>query len=204
MRARRELAGAVVLLGVLGLGAGCAKRPDAEVGAAKSAVEQARSAGAAEYLAEPFKSVETGLQKAQEEVTAQDGRFALVRNYDTAKASLARVKADAEKVRTDAVAAKEKAKAEAEAARTDAQAALDGAKALLAKAPKGKGTKADLEAMAADLKAAEAALGDARTALDGQDYLGGKAKAESARDKAAAVSAQVQQAKAKTATVKKR
>jgi hypothetical protein len=204
MRARRELAGAVVLLGVLVLGTSCAKRPDAEVTAAKTAVEQARSAGAAEYLAAPFKNVETGLQKAEEEVTAQDGRFALVRNYDAAKASLAKVKADAEKVRTDAVAAKEKAKAEAEAARTDAQAALDGAKALLAKAPKGKGTKADIEAMGADLKAAEAALVDARTALDRQDYLGAKAKAESARDKAAAVSAQVQQAKAKTATVKKR
>ena len=204
MRARRELAGAVVLLGVLGLSAGCAKRPDAEVAAAKTAVEQARSAGAAEYLAEPFKSVETGLQKVQEEVTAQDGRFALVRNYDAAKASLAKVKADAEKARTDAVAAKEKAKVEAEAARTDAQAALDGAKALLAKAPKGKGTKADIEAMGADLKAAEAALGDARSALDRQDYLGAKAKAESAKDKAAAVSAQIQQAKVKTATAKKR
>jgi len=204
MRARRNLAGAVVVLSTLVLGAGCAKRPDAEVGAAKSAVEQARSAGAAEYLAEPFKSVETGLQKAQEEVTAQDGRFALVRNYDAAKAALAKVKADAEKVRTDAVAAKEKAKREAEAARTDAQAALEGAKALLAKAPKGKGTKADLEAMGTDLKAAEAALADARTALDNQDYLGAKAKAESARDKAAAVSAQIQQAKAKTATAKKR
>jgi len=204
MKARRNLVGAVVALSTLVLGAGCAKRPDAEVAAAKSAVEQARSAGAAEYLAESFKSVETGLQKAQEEVTAQDGRFALVRSYDAAKASLAKVKTDAEKARTDAGAAKEKAKAEAEAARTDAQAALDGAKALLAKAPKGKGTKADLEAMSADLKAAEAVLGDARTALDSQDYLGAKAKAESARDKAAAISAQVQQAKAKTATSKKR
>jgi hypothetical protein len=203
MRARRELAGAV-MLGVVVLGAGCAKRPDAEVAAAKTAVEEARSAGAAQYLAEPFKSVETGLQKAQEEVTAQDGRFALVRNYDAAKASLTKVKADAEKARTDAIAAKAKAKAEAEAARTDAQAALDGAKALLAKAPKGKGTKADLEAMGADLKAAEATLADARTALDGQDYLGAKAKAESARDKATAVSTQIQQAKAKTATAKKR
>ncbi len=203
MRARRELAGAVVL-GVLVLGTGCAKPPDAEVAAAKAAVEQARSAGAPEYVAEAFKGAETGLQKAQEEIKAQDDRFALTRNYDKAKESLARVKADAEKVRTDAVAAKEKAKAAAEAARTDAQAALDGAKALLVTAPKGKGTKADIEVMGADLKIAEAALADARTALDREDYLGAKAKAESAKDKAAAVSAQVQQAKAKTATVKKR
>ncbi len=203
MGARRDLAGAVVV-GVLVLGAGCAKRPDAEVAAAKSAVEQARSAGAPEYVAEAFRGAETGLQKAQEEIKAQDDRFALTRNYDKAKESLARVKADAEKVRTDAGAAKEQAKVEAEAARTDAQAALGTAKALLAKAPKGKGTKADIEAMGADLKAAEAALGDVRTALDNQDYLGAKAKAVSAKDKAAAVSAQVQQAKTKTGTVKKR
>lgn len=197
MSARRLWAVAVLLLGVLMVSVGCAKRPDAEVAAVKAAVGEARNAGAPEYVPDAFKAVESSLQKAQEEVKAQDDRFVLFRSYNQATQSLARVKADAEKVKADAAAAKEKAKAEAEAARKEAQEALDAAKAALAKAPKGKGSKADIAAMRTDLQAAEATLAEAGAAFDKQDYLGAKAKAGSAKEKAAAVSAQIEQARAK-------
>lgn len=203
METTRRLGGALLVLSVVAVAAGCAKRPDAEVAAARTAVEEARAAGGPQYVPEAFKGVEDALQKAQEETKAQDDRFALMRSYDKAKELLARVKSDAEKVRTEAVAAKERAKGEAEAAQKEARTSLDAAKALLAKAPRGKGTKADLEAMEADLKAAETALAEARAAADKEDYLGAKAKAQSVKDKATAVSAQVQQARAKTAKAKK-
>ena len=133
-------------------------------------------------------------QKAEEEINAQGGRFALTRNYDKAKELLAKAKADAEKAKADTGAAKEKAKGEAQAAQKEAQAALSEAKAMLAKAPKGKGTKADIEAMQGDLKTAEGMLPEIQAALDKEDYLGAKAKAQSVKDRAASVSGQVQQA----------
>jgi hypothetical protein len=58
--------------------------------------------------------------------------------------------------------------------------------------------------MKADLDVAATALTDARAAVDKQDYLGAKAKAQSAKEKAAAVTAQIQQAQAKTAAAKKK
>lgn len=182
--------------------AGCAKPPDSELTAAKNAVEEARSAGA-EYVGEVFKGAEDALQKANEEIKAQEGKFALARNYDKAKELLTKAKAEAEKAKTDAAAAKEKAKGEAEAAQKEAQTALNEAKASLAKAPKGKGTKADLEVMEGDLRAAEQSLLEAQAALDKQDYLGAKSKAQSVKDKAAAVAGQVRQAMEKTGKGKK-
>ncbi len=190
----RRLTGVAVVLGMVVMAAGCAKPPDAELAAAKNAVEEARKGGAAAYVAEAFKGAADALQKAEEEINAQGGRFALTRNYDKAKELLAKAKADAEKAKADTGAAKEKAKGEAQAAQKEAQAALDEAKAMLAKAPKGKGTKADIEAMQGDLKTAEGMLPEIQAALDTEDYLGAKAKAQSVKDRAASVSGQVQQA----------
>jgi hypothetical protein len=198
------LAGTVIAIGMVAALAGCAKPPDAEMAAAKTAVEDARSAGAPQYVPDGFKSLEGEFQRAQDEVKAQGDRFALMRDYDQAKASFAKVRSDAERLKTEAAAAKEKAKGDAETARADAQSALDAAKAMLAKAPRGKGTKADLEAMDADLKAAEASLAEVATAINAQDYLGAKAKAEAAKEKAAAVTAQIEQARMKMSGARKK
>jgi len=180
--------------------AGCVKPPDAELTAAKKAVEAARRAGAAEYVGEVLKGAEDALQKANEEIKAQEGKFALARNYEKAKEWLTKAKAEAELAKTGAAAAKEKAKGEAEAAQKEAQTALNKAKALWARAPKGKGTKA---AMEGDLKAAEKLLLEGQAALVAQDYLGAKSKAQSVKDKADAVSGRLKQAMAKTGKTKK-
>lgn len=190
----RRLTGLAVVLGMVVMAAGCAKQPDTELAAAKNAVEDARKSGAAAYGSEAFKGATDALQKAEEEIKAQESRFALTRNYDKAKELLAKAKADAEKAKADTVAGKEKAKEEALAAQKEAQAALDEAKAMLAKAPKGKGTKADIEAMEGDLKSAEGMLPEVQAALDKEDYLGAKAKAQSVKDRAASVTGQVQEA----------
>jgi hypothetical protein len=193
----------VAVMGFLVILAGCAKPPDSEVTAAKNAIEDSRNAGGADYAAEGFKGAEDAFQKAGEAIKAQEGKFALARNYDKAKELLTKAKTEAEKAKTDAAAGKEKAKGEAEVAQKEAQIALNEAKASLAKAPKGKGTKADLDAMEGDLKAAEQSLLEAQAALDKQDYLGAKAKAQSVKDKAAAVTGQVRQAMEKTGKGKK-
>ena len=65
---------------------------------------------------------------------------------------------------------------------------------MLEKAPKGKGTAADLEAMKADLTAAESTIADANTAMSAEKYKDAKAKAEAAKASAANVVSQIQAA----------
>jgi len=88
----------------------------------------------------------------------------------------------------------EEAKNAAVQAQTEAQAAIDEAKALLEKAPKGKGSKADIEAMKADLAGIEVSYAEVQAAIDAEDYFGAKDKAAVVKEKAAGISQQVQAA----------
>ncbi|TLN23770.1 hypothetical protein FDZ71_02475 [bacterium] len=119
---------------------------------------------------------------------------------------LVKVKADAEAIKGVIPARKEAAKKAAIEAEAAAKAALEEAKALLAKAPKGKGTRADIEAFAADLKGVEDAMPGVATKIAGEDYFGATDDANNLKGKATAVSAQIQAAieKAKPAGKKKK
>jgi hypothetical protein len=58
---------------------------------------------------------------------------------------------------------------------------VDAAKQALAKAPKGKGSAADLEAMNADVAGVEASLGEMDAAMNAGNYKDAKVKAEAAK-----------------------
>ena len=68
------------------------------------------------------------------------------------------------------------------------------AQEMLSKAPKGKGTAADLEAMKTDLTGAESTIGEAESAFTAERYLDAKAKAEAAKTAAGNVTAAVEAA----------
>lgn len=194
---------AVIVLGLLVVLVGCAMPPDSELTAAKNALEEARNAGAADYVAEEFQAVQEDLQKAQEEITAQETRVSLARHYDKARELLGKAKAEAEKAKTDAVSAKEKAKGEAGTGFKEAQAALGQAKVVLARAPTGKGSRGDIEALKVRVRIAEDMLLNIKTMLDHGDYLDAKAMEQSVKETAATVSEQVKHAREKTGKAKK-
>jgi hypothetical protein len=183
--------------------AGCAKPTDSELTAAKNALEEVRNTNASDYVADQFKTAKDDLQKAQEEIKAQETRFTLFRNYDKARGLLTKARMEAEKAKTDAVSAKEKVKGEAETGLKEAQVALGQAKVFLVQAPTGKGTKGDIEAMKDDVKIAEEMLLNINASLDKGDYLDAKAKEQSVREKAASVTEQVKHAMEKTGKGKK-
>ena len=93
---------------------------------------------------------------------------------------------------------KEEAKQKATALQGEAKTAIEDAKKLLAKAPKGKGTKADIEAMKADVKGLADGLAEFQKLFDAGNYLDAVNKAQAIKDKAASVSEQVKSAMAKT------
>ena len=174
--------------------AGCASKPSQELTAAQTAVESARTAEADIYSAESYQAAADALKSAEAEIAAQEQKSSLSRNYDKAKELLAKAKSEAETAATTAATNKEKVKGEAQTAETDAQTAIDSAKAALSKAPKGKGTKADLDALAADLTAAEGALGQAKTAFQAGKYMDALNQFKSVKEKAATVSTDIEQA----------
>jgi hypothetical protein len=180
---------------------GCAKQPTEELNAAKASIDAVVAEGAQKFAAEDAKKLNDSMQAAQDEIKTQEGKT--FKNYDKVKELLAKVKADAETLKTGLAAKKEEAKKNAVAAEEAAKASLAEAKALLAKAPKGKGSKADIEALKADLKGVEDSLAEIKAATDSEDYKVAIEKSNAAKDKAAAISEQIKQAMAKVGAKKK-
>lgn len=177
---------AVVLL------AGCSKQPAQEINDAKAAIDAVTAEGAEKYAREDVKMLNDSLTAALDEVKLQDGKF--LKNYDAAKDMLVKVKSDAETLKVELPARKEKAMNDALAAQQEAKTAVDDAKALLQKAPKGKGSRADIEALKADVTGLEGSLSEVQTLVETEEYFDAMEKAASVKAKAQEVSVQITQA----------
>ena len=180
--------------------AGCGKQPTEEINAAKTSVDAVVAEGAQKFAPEDAKKLNDSMQAAQDEIKVQDGKT--FKSYAKAKELLAKVKADAEALKAGLAAKKEEAKKNAAAAQETAETSVAEAKALLAKAPKGKGSKADIEALKADLKGIEDSLAEVKSANDSEDYSAAIEKSNAIKDKAAAISDQIQKAMEKVGTKK--
>jgi hypothetical protein len=186
----------LVLVLAVGLVLVACKQPTQQITDAQAVIDEIAKAGADKYAAADFKALGDAMKAAQDEIATQDKK--LFKKFGTAKDMLAKVKTDAEALKAALPGKIEAAKNAAIAVQTEAKTAIDEAKALLEKAPKGKGTKKDIEALQADLAGAETAFTEIQTALDAQDYLGAADKAKSVKEKAAAVADQVKAAIEKT------
>ncbi len=185
---------------ILGLGlllTACGSAPTAEINGAKAAIKTIQTDDVRAYAPESLKAAEDELNKALAEVQTQDGKFALSRDYKQASTMLKSASDLAEKAKSDAQVAKVKAKTDAEATIAELPKMIDEAKKALAKAPKGKDTRADLEAMQNDLKIAEESLAEANAAMSQSKYAEALAKADSAKSKASGIIDQVRKAQEK-------
>jgi len=190
----RKMMAVLPLVFVLLLVAGCAKPPQDAINAATAAIDAAKQAGAADYAADSLRAVEDAKAALDAELKAQEDKFSLFRSYKKADELVSDMKAKADKASADAKAGKEQAKNDATAAIGAATTGLTDAKAALDKAPKGKGTAADLEMMKSDLTAAESSIGEANAAMGREDFKGAKAKADAAATSIQNVSSQIQAA----------
>ncbi len=189
---RNVIKGLALLLVVAFVFTGCAKAPTQQIEQAKAAIQSVVAAKGDIYAKDELAKLNSDMQAAQDLVNAQSKKF--FKKYGPAKEALAKVVTDADAVKGQIPARIEEAKKAAEAALNDAKTAYDAAKALLEKAPKGKGTKADIEAMKADLAGLETQLTEVQNAITAEDYFGAKDKAVAIKDKANAVAEQVQAA----------
>ena len=192
---KKLLISLTLVLAMLVVLTSCAKQPTQEMNDSKAGIDAVIADGGEKYAKEEVKALNDELTAANDEIKVQDGKF--FKNYDKAKEILAKVKASADALKAEIPARKEKAKNDAIAALDAAKIAVSDANALLAKAPKGKGTKADIEAMRADVAGIEAALTEAQGMIDSEDYVGAADKANGAKAKATEVADMISQAIAK-------
>ncbi|MHB1398705.1 MAG: hypothetical protein ACYDAI_13465 [Trichloromonadaceae bacterium] len=185
-----------VLLLALTLTAGvtaCSKPPAEEIAATKTAVDAVVAEGAEKYAPEEYKALQDEMTAAMEEVKAQEGKM-FGGKYEAAKQQLAQVQASAATVKETAVAAREAMATEVVTVKEAAVAGLAELQALVAAAPVGKGSEADLEAIRADVAGLETSLQEVQPLIDAGDFAGAKEKADAIQAKVAEITAEIQAA----------
>ena len=114
--------------------AGCASPPNADVDAAKAAVDKADAERAGQYAPESLKAAQDARAALDIELKAQEGKW--LKSYDKTKELAAAAKAAGDKATADAVAGK--VKADAVAAKQQADAAARAKAKMLAVRPGGR------------------------------------------------------------------
>ena len=183
----------LMALALVGLVA-CSEAPDTEMKATETAFAEADQTQAQQYAPDLYLQAMDTLQAAKMAAAEQDGKFSLFRSYGKSKELFVAAQGLADKASVAAKTRKEEVKAEVTQMVVNVQASLDSATALIAKAPRGKGTKADLELLKGELGAAQSAFAQAQTELSAGDYLAAKARLESVMAKSTQVSADITQA----------
>ena len=172
--------------------ASCAKAPQAEIDAANASIEAARTAGADRYAPESFNAASDALKSSVTTVEEQKSKFALFRNYDASKTTLATVGTLSNKAVEETTARKEALKAEVNAAVTELDTIIIADKALLAKAPKGKEGKAALEAIGQEIAVVETVKAEVAAGLaNNEDILTLSDKIKPAVEKAKAINTEL-------------
>ncbi len=192
---KSDLLGPLVLAAIVL--AGCAKPPSEHIEAAEQAVTDVRQSGANTYAPDDFAKLEGTVAAIKREVSEQDAKFALFRDYGKAEQLALSAQTESDRVKTAALKKKEESKAVAQQAYQVAQEAVTAAMALVARAPVGK-DRAALEAIKNDVHALKASLNQVQLAVDREDYLAAQAQAKAIHEKSQAVSAEINTALAKT------
>lgn len=184
----RKVYASLLVLALIALVA-CAKPPQQQIDAAKAAVAAAKAAQADVYAADSLKAASDKEAALDAELATQQSKF--FKSYTLATQMTTELQTLADKAKADAVSGKEKAKADADAAIAAGDTAVNTAREDLKKAPKGKGSTADVAAMTGDVDTAAKAIADAKADVTAEKYTDAKTKAEGAKAGAEKVSADI-------------
>ena len=160
---------------ILGFFSGCAKAPDQELAAAKTAIKAAQDAEADKYLPNSFKNLQEALVSAEVEIKLQNSTFVLSRHYEKAKQLLRNATDLATQITADAPGTKADIKAQVEEGLTSAQEMAKETRVDIKKAARSKGKQVFAQ-MTADLDAADGAIAQAAADLAAGNILGAREK----------------------------
>lgn len=167
----------------------CAKPPQAELDAAKAALEQAKAAQADLYVEADFLAVQDSLNAVQVEIEAQSSK--LFKSYTKAKEKLVVVTTQATELVAKTEVRKEEIKTEVATAEAAVAVLIEENNMLLAKAPKGKEGKEAIEAIKLDLTGITASVAEVPALVAAGDLLGAQTKINAAQQKATEINTEL-------------
>ena len=170
----------VAVLALAALAAGCSKAPTQTVQEAELAVRAVEDAGAAQYAPTSLAAANEAMAKLNAELAVQADKMSMMRRYGTAQELAVAAKLAADTALAETQAAKQAAHDAAVARIEAATAQLAVVRPMLATAPRGKGSEADLRLMEADLVGVESTLAEATAAVAAGDFISADAKATAA------------------------
>jgi hypothetical protein len=161
----------------------CTKPPQADIDAARAALEAAaRSADVVTYAPDSLRAAQETMSGLQAEIAAQAKRSPLGRGYEKAKGLAVQALAGAQAAVADAAAAKDQVRATTGPLIAAIGEAIPEVEKRLWAARRVRGVKADfLAARAQDIAQARTSLADAQKDLDAGSFAAAKAKAMAVR-----------------------
>jgi hypothetical protein len=199
MKKSRNLFGVAIL--IIAIITSCAKPPQAEIDAANAAIDSAKTLGADIYVPEAYNALQDSLKAAMENIEAQKSK--LFKKYTVAKEKLIAVATLAKDVSAKSEARKIEIKAEIDTLKAEIDSINAINKKLVLKAPKGKGEKAAVDQIKADISGIDAAAGEAAAMVEQGDLLGAQSKLQAAKEKVVAINDELSKAVCKGKPAKK-
>jgi hypothetical protein len=178
---------------------GCGKAPEQEMQSAEAAFDQADQAETETYASDAYQMAMDTLNAAKAAKEGADSKFALFRSYGKSRELFVRAEALIKEAEISAHGEKEMVMGEVSGMMTDVKAALDQASDALNRAPRGKGSKADIELIKNDLHAANVAYEEAKMDFEAGRYMAAKTKLQAIKNKAQSISDEIAKAAAKKA-----
>lgn len=178
---RRTRSTVLTLTGLAALTLACAKEPLPEIEGARNSLQALQTSDAVSYAPQALTDAQDAMALLDAELKAQQDKFAMFRSYDKTTQLAAAAKSTAERGLQQAETAKEEARNQAATMLAELKTNIEEIKTLMAEAPKGKGTQADLAALGSDLQQVEVTLTEADTAFAAGSYREASAKLEAAK-----------------------
>ncbi|MFH2055082.1 MAG: hypothetical protein ABIJ61_03915 [bacterium] len=184
-------------LALVALLAGCGAAPDTELKSSETALQGSEQAEAATYAADLHQSALDSLNAAKLEIQEQDSKFALFRSYGRARQLLTSATQLADQAKSVAATARDEVRLEDSTLIADVAQLISATQLSLTNAPKGKGTRADLEMLKTDLTRLETAFAGAQADYQSGNYLAAKTKLETIETQIYGIQEQIEAARDK-------
>ena len=167
----------------------CAKAPQAEMDAAKAALEQAKVAQADIFLETEFVALQDSVNKAATEIQSQKSK--VFGNYKGAKQTLANVNTQAADLVEKTEVRKQEVKNEVVATQAEIVSLMEENNKMVEIAPKGKEGKEALAAIKSDLTSINASASEIQALLESNELIAAQTKANAVKQKATGINAEL-------------
>lgn len=168
----------------------CSKVPQAELDAAKAAIEDARASGADLYAPAEFNALQDSLNSVNVLIEASKGK--MFASFADVKTKLAQINENSVAVKANAETRKAEIQAEVDVVMAEVNSLVVEAKNLVANAPKGKEGKAAVDAISAEITTVEAATVEATALVEQGKWIEALDKLNAAKGKVTAINAELQ------------